>query len=78
MKISQREARQLRKRVLVLENIIAQQNRSWVTEWPSNICIGLMGADAVTIARVQTARKLGHAVVVTVSGTDLALYAAKL
>lgn len=65
-RISQREARRLRKRVAALEDILSQQRRVWGQEWFGGVEIAQTTwapTDAIPVA-VKTARKLGHAVVV--------------
>jgi hypothetical protein len=66
-KISQREARRLRARVAELEQTINAQHRSWVSDWPggTHICSLSWTAEQITVARISTARRLGHAVVAT-------------
>lgn len=64
MKISQREARRMKKRIAELEDTFARQRRSWASEWPRGVLVGSLTSSTDTIPRViQTARKLGHAVV---------------
>lgn len=70
MKISQREARRLRKRVYELERILDAQKSQWSSEWPSSTCIGGINVDPATHASIKTARLLKHAVVVTVVGEN--------
>lgn len=70
MKISQRTARSLQKRVKVLEEILEAQRRSWVSDWPGGTHIATLDwkEPQVEIAKIQTARKLGHAIVATEVG----------
>jgi hypothetical protein len=65
MKISQREARRLRKRVSELESVLANQRRLYAQEWTGGTEIGTatFTEDIVTTA-IRTARRLNHAVVV--------------
>jgi excisionase family DNA binding protein len=63
MKISQREAKRLQKRVDELEAILRKQRNAFVTDWPSSIVVARITPDPVTMAQIQTARKLDHAVV---------------
>lgn len=67
MKISQREARRLKKRVQELEKEINAQRASWSSDWPGGVHIATAEADmlATICARLETARRLGHAVVAT-------------
>ena len=63
-KISQHEARALRRRVNELETVLDRQRNAWALEWPGGVHItSLVHND--TAALVMLARKLGHAVVVT-------------
>lgn len=72
MKISQREARRLRKRVESLERVIEGQRRSWSAEFPHGVHIATVTVTAADAAAIFTARKLGHAVVLSRS-TDTAV-----
>lgn len=74
-KISQREARCLRRRVEQLENQARANRNRWSKEWVGGITVTSMAPDAVTIAKVETARALGHAVVVTSSDGRLYFHA---
>ena len=65
MTISQREARRLRKRVEELESLENKRRRSWVTEYPGGVYLASSSPAPHIHAMVKTARKLGHAVVVT-------------
>lgn len=66
-RFSQREARRLRKRVDELESQIRKQHNNWSSDWPGGVHIGSISwaARDITVARIETARKLGHAVVAT-------------
>lgn len=77
--ISQREARRLRKRVAVLEAHLREQHRYWAQDYPGGVDIGFLGksGDQITtadISVVQTARKLGHAVVLIVRNDELVMF----
>jgi hypothetical protein len=63
-RISQREARQLRKRVAALEVAEERRRRVWSQEWTGGVNIATAVEDVATATAVRTARKLGHAVVV--------------
>lgn len=66
--ISQREARRLRARVVELEGVIDQQRRRWRGDFPGGTYIGTCNRDRDWISgRIEAARMLGHAVVVTTS-----------
>jgi hypothetical protein len=66
MKISQREARRLKKRVMELEQRHANQRDRWAANYPGGIglCSLLRSKDWIT-GRIDAARMLGHPVVVT-------------
>lgn len=66
MKISQREARRLKKETLRLSNEIDEQRRAWSQQYFGGTDIGRFDCepnDPRAVA-VRTARKLNHAVVV--------------
>lgn len=65
--ISRREARRLKARVAELEEILEDQRRSWSANWPGGVHIASLSwtVEQMTVARIATARKLGHAVVAT-------------
>jgi len=70
-KISQREARRLRKRVDELEEVIRKQHMNWVRDWPGGVHIGTIDCTHKDYdTKVGVARKLGHAVVVTGHKSD--------
>ena len=80
--ISQREARRLKKEVAQLTSRLEGQNRRWSSEWPGGVNFSrlLIGGESQAVGRIQTARALGHAVVVLPSsdGKELLFYAIKL
>lgn len=77
-KISQREARELRRRVARLENHAEQKTRIWAQDWPGGVNITHVILDDVTHAKVETARKLGCALVATLRGeTGISINAVK-
>ena len=66
MKISQREARRLQKRVNELQAELNEQQYRWAKQWPGGVNIFTENAPSSTLlAIVRTARALKHAVVVT-------------
>ena len=73
--ISQNQARANRKELLHLRSVLESQRRGWVRDWPCSTTIGRVAVDAVTAAKVQTARTLKHAVIVTTDGDNLVLWA---
>lgn len=77
--ISQREARRLQKQVRHLHTVLDLQRRAWGDEWPDGgVNIGRLSADTQLQVAVETARKLRHAVVVTVSDGRLLFHALPL
>lgn len=81
MEISQREAQRLRKRVEALEAQITGQRSRYVSAWPGGTHIGTIPLERSFLSgRVEAARMLGHAVVITSPNNDgkLELYALPL
>lgn len=80
MKISQREARRLQKRVAELERHIEAQHRGWSGDWPGGVHFRTFDASAhgELRAAIKTARTLKHAVVCALSDTQLLFYALPL
>jgi hypothetical protein len=80
-KISQREARKLRKRVAELEKRNEQNANAWAREYIGGVHVANATVSDVSHAICRTARKLGHALV-AVPGSDngkyeLSLFAVK-
>jgi hypothetical protein len=63
-RISQREARSLKKRVTELEAQLSKQHNQWTHEWPGSAHIDTMTVKSEEWHIATTARKLGHAVVI--------------
>lgn len=63
-KISQLEARRLKKRVAELESILEKQKAHWSHQWPGGVHIGTVTVQPYEWHIADTARRLGHAVVV--------------
>jgi len=80
MKISQREARRLQKRVSELEKHIEEQRHGWGKDWPGGTHFRTFDATAhgELRAAIKTARTLKHAVVVALSDTQILFYALPL
>lgn len=79
MKISQREARRLQKRVDELEDAEDKRRMAWRSDYPGGVFLEGIVAQPWTYASLKTARKLGHAVVVTTNGENtLQFYALPL
>lgn len=68
MKISQREARRLRARVIELERMEAERRNSWHVSYPGGVNIVSINVTSDVMAAIKTARKLAHAVVATHEG----------
>ena len=73
MKISQREARELRRKVAALEGREAARFSRWSSDYPGGTHFATVTLDDVTAARLRTARTLGHAVV-AIPQSDNRLY----
>lgn len=79
MKISQREARRMKKRLVELEQMEDRRRQSWRSDYPGGVNLVNIVAQSDVHAMIRTARKLGHAVVVTHNGTsELQFYALPL
>jgi hypothetical protein len=76
--ISQSEARSNRKELRKLREVMESQRRYWYRDWPCSTVIGSFDVDTVTAAKISTARMLKHAVVVTVDGVRVSLFALEL
>jgi hypothetical protein len=75
-KISQREARALRKRVNEMETVLDRQRNAWADSWPDGVNIATFAVDREINAAIRTARRLNHAcVVVLKSDGDIAVFA---
>lgn len=73
--ISQREAQALRRRVADLETREQNLRTTWASSYPNGTHFATVLLDDVTMARVSTARRLGHAVIATHDRNTLNLYA---
>lgn len=78
MKISQREARRLKKRVEELESAESRRRNAWASDWPGGVNVWTTGEweDAARVFNV--CRKLGHAVVAVPDGKIVRFYALPL
>jgi hypothetical protein len=77
-KISQREARRMRKELQALRKRDEARERSWSSEYPDAIHIASSSPSTDVVAIIKTARKLGHAVICTAEGDGkIFYYAAK-
>ena len=70
--ISQREARELQRKVARLESQLDRQRSAWASQWPGGVHLTdvVMAAGTSTVREVLTARKLGHAVVALPDSSD--------
>ncbi len=79
-KISQREARRLRKRVARLEHEQGVRVARWNREYPGGVNIATITLDPVPMARLDVAQELGFTLVAkraTDGSSRLHLYAVK-
>lgn len=76
-KISQREARRLRKRVTELEDAQRQRVNRWYHKYPSGIHIDTVSINSVEYGIADTAMKLGYTLVVKLDGQSFLVYAVK-
>lgn len=75
-KISQREARLMKKRVVELEEIEEARRAVWNQDYPGGVNIDQINAGNDSSARsVKVARMLGHAVVAVNAGDIIKFYA---
>jgi hypothetical protein len=74
VKISQHQARAYRAEANRLKEVLDLQRRNWRKEWPGNCVLGRIEVGATTTAIVQTARRLGHAVVVVEDNGTLIMF----
>lgn len=81
MKISQNEARRMRKRLKDLETRDRQLANGWLKEWPDGVHLLTMDKTDVVgeedVAVIRTARRLGHPVVVAEQAGSLHFYGVK-
>lgn len=75
-KISQREARRLRKEVMRLNAVLSKQQNDWSEDWPggTHICT-IFQLPELVMASIRTARRLNHAVVVVDVRDEVNVYA---
>lgn len=75
MRISQREARRLKKENELLREELRNQRHVWSSEFPGGVHVGIINnpADLIRVA-VLTSRKLGHAVIATVNSEQNLLF----
>lgn len=78
--ISQREAQRLKKRVKELEDLESKRRSRWASEYPGGVFLGSLTRDHDWFnGRIEAARMLGHAVVVTIDDHQkLSFYALPL
>lgn len=68
MKISQREAHRLKKRVDFLEDQERGRNKAWSSDYPGGVHLDTLTVSGEAWWVVNTAVKLGHAVVLKPDG----------
>lgn len=75
-KISQREALKLKKRVAELERLDRDRSNAYMRDYPGGIHIASIALAEVSYAKLDTAKRLGFALVGTVANrNELAVYA---
>jgi len=78
MKISQREAQRLKKRVQELETLHAGQRKRWGSENPGGVELGYVKLSRDWfMGRIEAARLLGHAIIITESENHIHFFAVK-
>lgn len=79
MKISQREARRLKKRIHELEYERAEQRNRWVRDFPGGIELGHITLPRDWfMGRIEAARMLGYAIVATEHENTLHIFAVEV
>lgn len=74
MKISQREARRLKKRVLELESREESRRSRWAASYPGGTNFHQFKVDKESAAAIRVASVLQHAVVARIDGSDNLLF----
>lgn len=77
MRISQREAQRLRKRVAELERRDRERFQAWTKEYPDGVHLDTVALTSVEHAQFRTAAKLGFALVGKLDGENIMIYAVK-
>ena len=78
-KISQREARRLKRQVEELMEREESRLSRWTSDWPGGVCLGSMPRERDWLSgRIEASRMLGHAVVVLEKDGTLKFYAVPL
>ena len=75
LKISQREARRLRKRVRQLEHEQFERTKRWTKEYPGGVYLKAWTPSEVDAEACRVASALGHALVLRYDTGKLYLYA---
>jgi len=74
--ITQKQAREYKARVAKLEKLIDRVRRHWLDEWPCKATvIGRVDVTPVACAQIETAKRLRHAVTVTVDDKSIVFWA---
>jgi hypothetical protein len=74
--ITQKEAREYRARAAKLEKLIQKVRAGWLEDWPVKAkFIGRVDVTPVACAQVETAKRLGHAITITVDNGVFVLWA---
>ena len=75
MKITQREARRLKKRVAELEQIQAGQRSSWTRQYPGGVHLVNINVEGDSKGRLEGAQMLSHPLVAKLEGYVVRIYA---
>ena len=78
MRISQNEARALKRRVKQLEDERKLLHADWIGEYPSWKVVGRASVPTATHAGVRVARLLGHPVIAVEQGEEIAFFAVNI
>ena len=74
--ITQKQAREYKARAAKLEKLIYRVRRHWLADWPCTATvIGRVDVTPIACAQIETAKRLRHAVTVTVDEGSLVLWA---
>ena len=57
--ITQRQARENRKELNHLRDVMDSQRKGWVRDWPCSTVIGRLGVDAVTASLASIGKRFG-------------------
>ena len=75
-RITQAEARRLRRRVRELESKVDRITTSYGLDYPGTWIASMLASDVLS-ARIDTARRIGHTIIARKSGSEIHFYAAE-